>query len=1035
MERPLFHRTAIAAGVATAIGGGATPAIAQDDSGEVIEEIVTTGIRASLRRAADIKRQADGVVDAINAEDIGDFPDTNLAESLQRITGVSIDRERGEGARVTVRGWGPQYNLVLLNGRQMPTSGGTSLDSQGTDRSFDFGDIASEAVSSVELYKSGMATIPTGGIGSTINIKTTRPLEAPGLKMSFGASGVYDTSRTNREDTNWTGEISGIISNTFADDTIGVSLTAIRQEREHGSALATTSNWRSFPGTANSSWGAGDFDNPDAYNGGVCNNAGAPTDPSPFYGQQTWGGIPIPCFDWEGQQTNRPSPDSIYSVPQNIGYELADYDRTRTNGQLTLQFRPQDSLTATLDYTFAQKEESRTYNNLSAWFNFGNQVTVWDEGDNVSPEVYSEVNLGGTDYSMGVGQDAFKNEKSSLGFNLMWDVTDRLMLELDYHDSSSEGGPDSPWGNASLVSIAAFSRDFTTGYYEGGRMPILELGLLDPLTADDMRITGSTFQVAPSEMNIDQLRLSGSLEFDTGFIESIDFGVQLTDVDNVSQFSNVQREAWFATTPIGAIADLMTPESMAGGFSEIPGSSDDRRQVDYFSFSLPEMVARAEQLIASGDMPITVPGDGNLGPCGTAFCADFENLDTDRRTNEESQSFYVQLNMATEWGNMPVDMRLGLRYEETDVTSRALVPTYETIVWSGGNELAPISTGSEFTQLKGDYDFLLPNFDVKVEFTDEWVGRFSYSETITRPNYTEIQGGITIGGQLRIDQGGGNRGNPALLPYESQNLDLSVEYYYGDGSYASVGYFHKDVDNFIGTAIVQETAFNLPNPGGGPLADDARAAGNVTSGDIYSWILNNRTDAEGVNAVDTDGDGIFDTGTITGIAGRDPDYVFDITIPVNVDKRTVDGWELNIQHNFGDTGFGFIANATFVDADVGFNPNSLNEQFIIAGLSDSANFIPYWENEDWSVRLAYNWRDAFTAATIQANGGNGPQYTDEYSQWDLSANYWATDNLQIYADVINLTDETVYTYGRQYEQTLLAGQYGARYTLGVRYKF
>jgi TonB-dependent receptor len=468
---------------------------------------------------------------------------------------------------------------------------------------------------------------------------------------------------------------------------------------------------------------------------------------------------------------------------------LADYERTRTNGQLTLQFRPQDSLTATLDYTFAQKEESRTYNNLSAWFNFGNSTSIWSEGDNVHPETYTEFGLNGSDYSMGVGQDAFKNEKSSLGFNLLWDVTDALMLEFDYHDSSSEGGPDSEYGNSSLLSIAAFTRDFTTGYYEGGAMPILELGLLDPLSADDMRITGSTFQVAPSEMNIEQFRLSGNLEFDTSFVKSIDFGVQLTDVDNVSQFSNMQREAWFATTPVGAIADLMTPQSMAGAFSDLKGSGDPRRQLDYFSFSLPALLERANELTAAGDMPITAPGDGNLGPCGTALCADFVNLDTDRRTTEETQSAYVQLNMATEWGDMPVDMRLGLRYEQTDVISRALVPVYNAIVWSGGNELAPISSESDFTQLEGDYDFLLPNFDLKVEFTDEWVGRFSYSETITRPNYTQIQGGITIGGTLRIDQGGGNRGNPALLPYESQNFDLSVEYYYGDASYASVGYF------------------------------------------------------------------------------------------------------------------------------------------------------------------------------------------------------------------------------------------------------
>ena len=87
-----------------------------------VEVIQVKGIRGSLLRALDIKRDSAGVVDAISSEDMGKFPDTNLAESLQRISGVSIDRSNGEGARVTVRGFGPDFNLVTLNGRQMPTS-------------------------------------------------------------------------------------------------------------------------------------------------------------------------------------------------------------------------------------------------------------------------------------------------------------------------------------------------------------------------------------------------------------------------------------------------------------------------------------------------------------------------------------------------------------------------------------------------------------------------------------------------------------------------------------------------------------------------------------------------------------------------------------------------------------------------------------------------------------------------------------------------------------------------------------------------
>ena len=130
----VFRKRLLSSSVALALIGTAVPAFAQDEG--VIEEIIVQGgIRGSLKASMDIKRDSMGVVDAISAEDIGKFPDANLAESLQRITGVSISRSRGEGSQVTVRGFGPEYNLVTLNGRQMPTHNGQS-------RSFDFGDLA-----------------------------------------------------------------------------------------------------------------------------------------------------------------------------------------------------------------------------------------------------------------------------------------------------------------------------------------------------------------------------------------------------------------------------------------------------------------------------------------------------------------------------------------------------------------------------------------------------------------------------------------------------------------------------------------------------------------------------------------------------------------------------------------------------------------------------------------------------------------------------------------------------------------------------
>ena len=155
-----LRRAALLGGVSSMVVGAMVPmAMAQESDEDVI---VVTGIRGSLERSMDMKRNANGVVDAISAEDIGKFPDTNLAESLQRITGVSINRVNGEGAEITVRGFGPGFNLVTLNGRTLPTAEVSVVGARGNyngggSRSFDFSNLASEGVSSARRLTSILA--------------------------------------------------------------------------------------------------------------------------------------------------------------------------------------------------------------------------------------------------------------------------------------------------------------------------------------------------------------------------------------------------------------------------------------------------------------------------------------------------------------------------------------------------------------------------------------------------------------------------------------------------------------------------------------------------------------------------------------------------------------------------------------------------------------------------------------------------------------------------------------------------------------
>ncbi len=995
MKRKSLYYSSVASTMSLILAAvSPTIANAQDsaDTSNELEEIVVTGIRGSLKQAMDMKRDARGVVDAISAEDMGKFPDTNLAESLQRITGVSIERENGEGSKVTVRGFGPDFNLVTLNGRQMPVS---SLEdtSASSSRSFDFGNLASEGVSGVQVYKTSRAAIPTGGIGSTINIQTTRPLNAPGFKASIGAKAVLDTSIN--DGTSVTPEISGIISNTFADDKIGVAFSGSYQERESGYNQANA-GWRgSFLGETND-----------------------------------WGTLPqIPDGGTEADVniTNRPGTGDVYATTQNMNYNMNKINRERINGQLTLQYRPIDSVTATVDYTYSQNKIATERHDMSVWFNHGNTTSAWTDGPVAGAVLFSENFVGNpSDLSFGAAQFAVKNENKSFGVNLEWEATDNLTLELDYHTSSAESGSDSPYGSNVALGTAAFildeqSIDFSKEF------PVLSVGLTNGATGVDVSeifSTGSSFRNSYMRTDIEQLQFRGAWEFDESIVDSIDFGASYTENKVRSAYAFVQRDTWGGAGPASDLPDdIFEVTTVSDKFSQLEGSDSSALLDEWVLWDFETMVGLIDNLYGAC---------GGNGQCST------DDWSTDRRTKEKSFSAYLQFNTHFELGEVPVNFVAGMRYEDTDVTSSALVPTYNATAWVAANEANVTGSGSDFTELTGSYDHFLPSIDFDIEPMENVIFRASYGETLARPGYSDIQGGQTINTLFRVGGGTGNQGNPALLPFESKNIDLSAEWYYGDASYVAVGWFHKNISNFIGNATVNDTPFDLPNPFAGALynaAVDALGSSSDASA-IRNWIFANApAGAVEITGVDAIGN---TTGSILGQPG-DPLLEFTITTPVNNDRtETLKGWEFVLQHTFGDTGFGAILNYTIVNGDVGFNDvaNWTEEQFPLLGLSDSANIIGFYDKDGIQVRVAYNWRDKFLGGITQGEYTQRyPQYTEAYGQFDVNVSYDVTDQLTVFAEGINVTNATQRLHGTHVNNALWVTQAGPRYNLGVRYKF
>ncbi len=966
---------------------------AQDPA--TLDSVVVTGIRSSLEASMNLKRDSQGVVDGITAEDIGKFPDTNLAEALQRISGVSIDRQLGEGSKVTVRGVGPDFNLVLLNGRQMP---GASLGSGGAgisnSRSFDFANLAAEAVSAIEVYKTSRAATPAGGIGATLNVKTARPLDHDGMIASFGVKAMHDTTVDNLprtfEGKSITPEVSGIFSNTYADGKFGIGVSASYQERDFGFSQASVANgWAKFRGDDTTSWNR------------------------------------LPQVGEPGSEliTNRPELGDVYSRPQNTGYSVNGVQRQRTNGQLVLQYAPTDRVTMTADYTYAENKVQQQRSELSVWFNFQPGPSTWTDGPVSAPLSYSEFTSGTADVAMGGAQFATVSELKSTGFNVDWEVSDALDLSFDYHNSQQESKPDSPYGSAGVLAVAAFVRGTTTVDYSRD-LPIVHYELPAGVTqveSSQAVVTGSVFHNSYTKSEVEQGQVSGKFKF--GEYSSLDFGVAATEVNNRTAYGYTQRDTWGGVgTPADYEDDIWYADNMSNYFGSFYNANDPAWTDRFLVFDFERLRARAAQV-----------GDAANPACPTCYVAP-SAYTRDLRTEEKSRSAYLQYSTTWDW-SIPVHMAAGIRYEKTEITSNALVPTATGIRWGSANELNVIFAEPSFGEGKGEYDYWLPSLDFSADLRDDMILRASYGHTIGRPGWQDIQGGQTLTQQLGVAGGTGNQGNPGLEPLLSKNIDLSFEWYYGEGSFVSAGYFRKNIDNYVGTTEVVGTPYNLHTPVGGAYWNEAIGTGGCSATDmvcIRNYIFLNHDGDPGVTRTGVNQAG-EQTGEIVGQPG-DPIASFRINTPANQKSATLDGWEFNIQHMVEDTGFGIAANYTIVNSSLTYDDYNLGEQFALEGLSDSANVVGFYDKDKWQVRLAYNWRDKFLSGRFDGQGAN-PNYTEPYGQLDASVSYQFNENLSISFEGINLTDETQRIHGRNKNQVLWLTQGGPRYGLGVRYKF
>ena len=968
----MYRKTKLACSVAAVLASAisANSAFAQDaQPNKDVEVIEVSGIRSSVAKSMDVKRSSAGVVDAISAEDIGDFPDTNLAESLQRITGVSIDRSGGEGQLITVRGFGPQFNTVLVNGRQMA--------SENDSRAFSFDTIASELVSSLDVHKTSTATMQSGGVGSTININTARPFALNGFKMAGSVKGVYDE---NSEET--TPQFSGLISNTFNDDTFGVLLAVSHQERETRLNQAQMDGWLENVGVPNPVTQSGDA--------------------------------------WTG---------NVFS-PRNYDHKVTFEERTRTNANLVFQYAPNDKLVVTADALYSDFDVESEATSYGHWFTapniqgVGDDDSLFDEnGNRRSPTVDANGTIVDLYQEVGLATDMHAKtfdrltDTYAIGLNFDYQYSDNLNLSFDLSHSEAEreannGGGDqlSLIGYANrvrfqvddnILPVASMFASPNDNIYSGQQeldgaivtgpdgFPIYNPALTPDGVSNHLDEANSRAHVMlrrgwAVEDEVSQLRFDGEYVTDGSGLTEIRFGAQYsTETKSLTRWDNegVGIHCTYCGYP-----DL--PEIPAGSQYVFDAGSDFLSDVS-----------------GSGRMPtswLAHDGEANFAFLESYYQSvngDSISFDAVRRNNsfeveEDIISTYMEFDFEGEVADMFLSATAGVRYEMTDVTVNGTQAPITGLTILDQTEMLAGFGDAQSIATESDYDVLLPNFSVRLEITDDLIARFAASSTITRPTLNSMSP-VTVITTTR--QGGdltSTSGNPALEPFKSDNLDLSLEYYYDEASYASIGYFRKLVSNFIVNSQEDKT-FELAD---GSLLTDPSTGTNASAPD----------------------------------AGDDV-AVFTNTLPNNGEDATVDGFELALQHTF-DNGFGVLANGTIVDSDAELDPFDINQVFALTGLSDSYNLVVFYETDDYQIRLAYNWRDEFVQSLTQGQG-DGPTIVESYQQLDISGSYSVTDNVEIFFEGINLTEEFVHKRGRFSNHLLLVEDSGRRWAFGVRGNF
>ena len=987
-----FERSNLALAIAIAIGGAsAAYADPQDAPSQELDEVVVTGFRGSLNTALAQKREETGSIDVIASEDIGKFPDSNLAESMQRIPSVALSRgDGGEGKNISVRGLGPTFTRVRINGMEGAAQTGSSdiYGAGNNGRSFDFNVFPTEIFSQLAVRKTSSADVEEGSLGATVDLRAPRPLDlAADTVFTVTGRGIYNDVSEDVDP-----RVSALFSKKFADGTFGILLSGAYQERHTREVGYSAVDVLSANTNANN---IGTTAAPILLP--YCTPIGwTTTAPSPVPGTRgttgtscsnsaVYGDNPrtstLAAFNevYNLRRADAPNaPGSGAFFPRLPRYVNSEQDTERTGGTLSLQWAPGDATKLSLDTLYSRYQVERR-DNYIAGISTGRNLTnngqpmlsikdvSFDDKGSVQTVTFDGMDV----RSEGLVDDYVATfQQVNLDFEHEFSETFKV--------TASAGRSLSEWGGPKRLQtfIDAIDVDNFTLDFSGGReTPVIGFGFdvsnpnnffYAPTPDGNQTVVGGySFQGKPSrnvtantlyelasqwQMN-DSFKLTGGLQW---------------------------RENNYKAKVSGILAAQTVTQALPAGTTLADYTRNIKGVGDKFGSGAPDSwVAMDPDKWAEA---FGYPDNFNF--CGIECGANQSGI------VEEVTSAFAMLSWNADWG-IPVRGDLGARYVNTRQSAFGYIPIAAPMG-------APFPNVGFRQDVDQEYKDLLPSLNVVFEFMPDLLMRFSAAKVMARADLGSITPSVSVTATTQ----NAVVNNPLLDPIRAKTADLSLEWYYAEGSLLSAAIFYKDIETYIQRVTGDEPFRNLGVP-------DSVLAGSPSS----------------------------------------PTDLFHVSRLQNTEGGPLKGIELNAQVQFRNLpGFwsdtGFLANYTHVESKIqyvltsaGGVPLTFTEDDLVDLSPNTASGTLFYDNGTVSVRTTASYRDAYIRG-LPASAGSDVRGNKANMFVDASASWNVNDNLTLILEAQNLTDERNTLFiDRSREDTLFQTEIGRTFNFGAAFKF